>query len=72
MTRTVTFTKMGDFLEAFDDDASEIAKALDITLASRNGRPMAGIPIHSAATYAAALREAGIEAVGHPALEIAA
>jgi DNA mismatch repair protein MutS len=48
--------RLGDFFETFEDDAQVIARALDITLTSREmGRgerlPMAGIPAHAAETY---------------------
>ncbi len=44
--------RIGDFYEAFDDDARLIARELDIVLTSkpmgRSGRvPLAGIPHHS-------------------------
>ena len=44
--------RLGDFYEAFDDDARVLARELDIVLTSRQmGRntrvPLAGIPYHS-------------------------
>src|ERR671937_1116981 len=52
--------RLGDFYEAFEDDAHLIARVLDITLTSREmGRrerlPMAGIPAHAAESYVARL-----------------
>ncbi len=48
--------RLGDFFETFEDDAQVVAKAIDITLTSREmGRgervPMAGIPAHAAESY---------------------
>jgi len=56
----ILFFRLGDFFETFEDDALLTAKALDITLTSREmGRgerlPMAGIPAHSAESYIARL-----------------
>jgi len=52
--------RLGDFYETFEDDAHVAARALDITLTSREmGRgerlPMAGIPAHAAEGYIARL-----------------
>jgi DNA mismatch repair protein MutS len=57
--------RLGDFYEAFEDDAHLIARVLDITLTSREmGRgerlPMAGIPAHAAETYIARLIAQGL------------
>ena len=56
--------RMGDFYEAFFEDAQEISKLLNIVLSHR-GRlgpwsvPMAGIPHHAAASYIDKLTSAG-------------
>jgi DNA mismatch repair protein MutS len=52
--------RLGDFYEAFEDDARLVARVLDITLTAREmGRgerlPMAGIPAHAAQPYVARL-----------------
>lgn len=47
----VLLFRMGDFYEAFHDDASIIAKELDLTLTSRQGIPMSGVPHHTAEIY---------------------
>src|SRR5438552_8287345 len=57
--------RLGDFYETFEDDAHVAARALDITLTSREmGRgervPMAGIPAHAAGASIARLIGAGI------------
>lgn len=60
------FFRMGDFYELFSDDALVAAKALDITLTTRNKNdpnpiPMCGVPHHSAANYLNRLVDAGFK-----------
>jgi DNA mismatch repair protein MutS len=43
--------RLGDFYEAFHDDALKIAKAVGITLTARQGTPMCGVPFHTAEGY---------------------
>lgn len=43
--------RMGDFYEAFYDDAATIARELDLTLTRRQGIPMAGVPQHTCDLY---------------------
>lgn len=43
--------RMGDFYEAFHDDAVVIAKELDLTLTRRQDIPMSGVPYHTSETY---------------------
>lgn len=43
--------RLGDFYEAFEEDAVTMAAALDITLTKRHETPMAGIPFHAAEGY---------------------
>lgn len=43
--------RMGDFYEAFYDDAALIAKELDLTLTKRQDIPMSGVPHHTCETY---------------------
>ncbi len=45
------FFRLGDFYEAFHDDAKCISKELNLTLTSRQGVPMCGVPFHAADTY---------------------
>ena len=52
--------RMGDFYEAFYDDAETLAKVADVTLTQRQSTPMAGIPYHSAEGYIDKLVQAGI------------
>ncbi|PYM18926.1 MAG: DNA mismatch repair protein MutS [Candidatus Rokuibacteriota bacterium] len=51
--------RLGDFYELFADDAELGARLLSITLTSRQGVPMAGIPHHAAESYIARLVRAG-------------
>src|SRR5438045_3142059 len=60
------FFRMGDFYELFYDDAVVAARALDLTLTSRNKGaedeiPMAGVPHHAASTYLQRLLEQGFK-----------
>ena len=43
--------RMGDFYEAFYEDAEVLAEALELTLTKRQEVPMAGVPWHSADGY---------------------
>jgi len=48
----VLLFRMGDFYEAFDEDAVTLSKALGLTLTQRTaGLPMAGVPYHQLDTY---------------------
>ncbi len=47
----VLLFRMGDFYEAFYDDASTLASELQLTLTKRQGIPMAGVPFHAAEGY---------------------
>ena len=57
----VLFQRIGDFLEAYGDDAKAVAKALGGVLVTRDDVPMAGIPLHRSEDDFKALRAAGIE-----------
>ena len=47
----VLFYRLGDFYEMFYEDAEEISKELELTLTSRAGVPMCGVPYHSVEQY---------------------
>ncbi len=43
--------RLGDFYEAFYDDAVTMSKAIGLTLTARQGTPMCGVPFHTAEGY---------------------
>lgn len=43
--------RLGDFYEAFNEDAEVCAKELDLTLTKRQQTPMSGLPAHAAEPY---------------------
>lgn len=43
--------RLGDFYEAFHDDAVLLSEAVEVTLTKRQGTPMAGVPAHAAEGY---------------------
>ncbi|MBP9841392.1 MAG: DNA mismatch repair protein MutS [Simkaniaceae bacterium] len=51
--------RLGDFYEAFYEDATELANTVQVTLTQRQGIPMAGIPAQSLETYLDKLVKAG-------------
>ncbi|GHU48936.1 DNA mismatch repair protein MutS [Spirochaetia bacterium] len=55
----VLLFRLGDFYEMFCEDALEVSALLNLTLTSRNGVPMCGIPYHAARSYIARLLKAG-------------
>jgi DNA mismatch repair protein MutS len=55
----VLFFRLGDFYEMFAEDALEISALLNLTLTSRNGQPMCGIPYHASRIYIARLLKLG-------------
>ena len=55
----VLFFRLGDFYEMFFEDAIEVSALLNLTLTSRNGVPMCGIPYHACRSYIARLLRAG-------------
>lgn len=48
---TILLFRLGDFYEAFYEDAELISKELDLTLTKRQEIPMAGVPHHICDTY---------------------
>lgn len=47
----VLFFRMGDFYEAFHEDAHLLSKELDLTLTKRQDIPMSGVPFHTSEIY---------------------
>jgi len=56
---TILFFHLGDFYETFFEDAEIAARELDIVLTSRNGHPMAGVPVRRGETYIQQLLKRG-------------
>ena len=56
---SVLFFRLGDFYEMFAEDALEVSSLLNLTLTSRNGLPMCGVPYHSSQNYIARLLRYG-------------
>lgn len=55
----ILFFRLGDFYEMFRSDAEEASRILGLTLTSRNGVPMCGVPYHAAHGYIGRLLAAG-------------
>ena len=55
----ILFFRLGDFYEMFAEDAVEVSALLNLTLTSRNGLPMCGVPYHAARAYIARLLKLG-------------
>ncbi|MDR0376914.1 MAG: DNA mismatch repair protein MutS [Spirochaetaceae bacterium] len=55
----VLFFRLGDFYEMFAEDALEVSALLNLTLTSRNGLPMCGVPYHAVRSYIARLLKLG-------------
>ncbi len=47
----ILFFRLGDFFEAFEEDAVLVSDLLDLTLTKRHETPMCGIPWHSVEGY---------------------
>src|SRR5690606_18622121 len=61
----IVLFRLGDFYEAFNEDAKEMSRVLGITLTGRGKDdsriPMAGIPHHALSNYLPQLLEAGLK-----------
>jgi len=55
----IVFFRLGDFYEMFFDDAENISKELELTLTSRAGVPMCGVPYHACEVYLKRLIDKG-------------
>src|SRR3984957_18912086 len=51
--------RLGDFYEMFFEDAQTGAQVLNLSLTSRNGTPMCGLPFHAANNYIARILKSG-------------
>jgi DNA mismatch repair protein MutS len=48
---SILLFRLGDFYEAFYDDAILVSQVLDLTLTKRHDIPMAGVPFHTSEAY---------------------
>jgi len=55
----ILFFHLGDFYEAFFEDAEVLSRELDVVLTARNGNPMAGVPIRRGEAYVNQLLKRG-------------
>ena len=55
----ILFFRLGDFYEMFAEDAIEVSSLLNLTLTSRSGLPMCGVPYHAYRAYVARLLKLG-------------
>jgi DNA mismatch repair protein MutS len=55
----ILFFRLGDFYEMFAEDALEVSSLLNLTLTSRSGLPMCGVPYHAVRVYIARLLKLG-------------
>lgn len=55
----ILFFHLGDFYEAFFEDAEILSRELDVVLTARNGNPMAGVPIRRGEAYVNQLLKRG-------------
>lgn len=60
---SIVLYRMGDFYEAFDDDAKTVADVLNIALTKRGSVPMSGFPVMNADHYRHHLEKAGFSVV---------
>ena len=58
---SLLFFRMGDFYEAFYDDAVLISQHLDLTLTERKGIPMSGVPVATINNYIDRLISKGLK-----------
>ncbi|GAB4304667.1 MAG: DNA mismatch repair protein MutS [Candidatus Bipolaricaulota bacterium] len=65
----ILFFQLGDFYETFLDDAEVVARELEIVLTSRDGVPMAGVPVRKADLYVQRLLRRGHKVALGPQLE---
>lgn len=57
--KALVLVRAGDFYETFGEDAKTMSKVLGVTLTSKSGVPMAGVPYHSIEGYLRRLIMAG-------------
>ncbi len=57
----LVFFRLGDFFEAFYEDAEILASTLQLTLTQRQSVPMCGVPVHAAQNYLDKLLQKGFK-----------
>lgn len=65
----ILFFQLGDFYETFFEDAERVARDLEIVLTSRDGVPMAGVPVRKADFYVQKLLRKGYKVALGPQLD---
>jgi DNA mismatch repair protein MutS len=65
----ILFFQLGDFYETFFEDAELVSRELELTLTSREGMPMAGVPMRRATFYIQKLLKRGHKVALCPQLE---
>lgn len=68
-SEAILFFQLGDFYETFFEDAELVSRELEITLTSRDGVPMAGVPVRRAEFYVQKLLRRGYKVALCPQLE---
>lgn len=66
----ILFFQVGDFYETFFEDAELVSRELEIALTSRDGVPMAGVPVRRAEFYVQKLLKRGHKVALCPQLEL--
>jgi DNA mismatch repair protein MutS len=59
----IVFYRLGDFYEMFEEDAQIGSRVLNLTLTSRSGHPMCGVPYHAYKIYIKKLISNGYKVV---------
>lgn len=49
--KAITATRVGDFYEFYGEDAKELSEKFNLTLTTRNGEPMVGVPAYAFDDY---------------------
>lgn len=57
--KAITATMVGDFYEFYDDDAKELSEKFNLTLTTRGGKPMVGVPQHRFDDFCSELYDKG-------------
>lgn len=58
--QVIRLIRMGDYYEAFGENAKLVARICGLCLTNRMGKLLAGFPVHHADEYIAKIRSAGL------------